>query len=64
MTTARTDTMQVTETASTRKKRILLIDDDPSLLAFATFLLTKAGYQVSEARDGCEALQQVEERQV
>ena len=56
--------MQVTETVSTRKKHILLIDDDPSLLAYATYFLTQAGYKVSEARDGCEALHQVEERQV
>ena len=56
--------MQAIETASPRKKRILLIDDDPSLLAYATFHLSLAGYQVSEARDGCEALQQIEECQI
>ena len=56
--------MQVPETARPRKKRVLLIDDDPSLLAYASFLLTQAGYQISEARDGYEALLLVEERQI
>lgn len=44
-------------------KHILLIDDDPALLASENFLLTQAGYQVCEARNCCEALQKISEQQ-
>ena len=64
MATSLAETIRATETAPSIRKRILLIDDDPSLLAYAVFLLTQAGYEVCEARDGCEALHLVEERQI
>jgi CheY-like chemotaxis protein len=36
--------------------RILIVDDDPSVLRTLQRLLSRAGYQVSEARDGNEAV--------
>lgn len=56
--------MQTTSIDSSGTKRILLIDDDPSFLAYSTFILTQSGYHVFEARDGCEALQRIEEHQI
>ena len=36
--------------------RILVVDDDPSIRQTLHIALTKAGYEVSEARDGEEAI--------
>jgi CheY-like chemotaxis protein len=36
--------------------RILIVDDDPSILRTLQRLLSRAGYQVLEARDGNEAV--------
>jgi CheY-like chemotaxis protein len=36
--------------------RILIIDDDPDILATGRFVLENAGYQVSTASNGSEAL--------
>jgi DNA-binding NtrC family response regulator len=36
--------------------RILIVDDDPSILRSLQRLLSRAGYQVLEARDGSEAI--------
>ena len=38
------------------KRRILVVDDDPSICATLRIGLAKAGYQVFEARDGEEGL--------
>ena len=40
-----------------RPARILLVDDEPSILYFAERALGQAGYQVSVAGSGAEALQ-------
>lgn len=37
-------------------QRIVVVDDDPSIRRALQLLLTKAGYHVSQARDGLEAL--------
>jgi len=63
ITTRQAIAMQTTSIDSSGIKRILLIDDDPSFLAYSTFILTQSGYQVFEARDGCEALRRIEEYQ-
>lgn len=36
--------------------RILIVDDDPSILRTLERLLTRAGYQVLQARNGSEAI--------
>src|SRR5690348_17262402 len=38
--------------AETRKKRILLIDDEQEILTLLRFVLEKDGYEISEARNG------------
>lgn len=42
------------------KRHLLLIADDPAFLAHTTYLLAQAGHQVATARDGAEALQQID----
>jgi two-component system, chemotaxis family, chemotaxis protein CheY len=37
-------------------KRILSVDDSPSVRQMVSFTLRKAGYEVGEACDGCDAL--------
>jgi DNA-binding NtrC family response regulator len=37
-------------------KRILIVDDDPGIRRVLQLLLTKSGYQVTQASDGFEAL--------
>jgi DNA-binding NtrC family response regulator len=37
-------------------KRILVVDDDPGIRRALTSLLSKSGYQVTQANDGLEAL--------
>jgi two-component system chemotaxis response regulator CheY len=39
------------------RRKILVIDDDPSIRQTLHIALTKAGYDVIEARDGEEAIQ-------
>lgn len=39
--------------------RILVVDDDPSLLALVANILGDEGYDVATARNGAEALEQV-----
>lgn len=41
------------------KVRILLVDDEPDLVQMVSVRLTAAGYEVSTAYDGEEALEQV-----
>jgi DNA-binding response OmpR family regulator len=40
-------------------KRVLIVDDEPNILASLEFILEKAGLQVAVARDGQEALDAV-----
>jgi DNA-binding NtrC family response regulator len=37
-------------------KRILIVDDDPGIRRALTSLLSKSGYQVTQANDGLEAI--------
>ena len=41
-------------------KRILIADDEPSIVTAVEFLLRRDGYEVQVARDGNEALQLIE----
>ena len=41
-------------------KNILVVDDEPGSLKFISYFLRKDGYQVTEARDGAEALDLIE----
>src|SRR5919206_4934956 len=41
--------------------RILVVDDDPSILALVTEILQDEGYDVATARNGAEALERVAE---
>jgi DNA-binding response OmpR family regulator len=41
-------------------KKILIVDDEPNIVAAVEFLLQRSGYEVHVARNGDEALQQVE----
>jgi DNA-binding response OmpR family regulator len=41
-------------------KKVLIADDEPSIVAAVEFLLRRAGYEVRVARDGEEALKLVE----
>ena len=43
----------------TSKRRILVVDDEPSILGLMTTLLNGAGYEVSTAHDGFDALLQL-----
>jgi two-component system, OmpR family, alkaline phosphatase synthesis response regulator PhoP len=40
--------------------KILIADDEPNIVTALEFLLTKGGYEVAVARDGAEALAQVD----
>ena len=44
----------------TMSKRILIADDEPNIVTSLEFLMRKAGYEVKLARDGEEALAQME----
>jgi two-component system, OmpR family, response regulator MprA len=44
----------------TAKKRVLVVDDDPELVASVRAALLLRGYDVSVAGDGAEALAQIE----
>jgi two-component system chemotaxis response regulator CheY len=45
------------QSGSGARRRILVIDDDPGIRQTLHIALTKAGYDVLEARDGEEAIQ-------
>lgn len=45
---------------SERKRRILLVDDDESILETVCFALRERGYEVITARDGVEGLMRIE----
>jgi DNA-binding response OmpR family regulator len=40
-------------------KRVLVVDDEPFILRSLTFVLRKEGFDVSEARNGEEALEKI-----
>src|SRR5438132_1652672 len=42
---------------SDRRRRLLIVDDDPSTLATYCRILSLEGYEVSTAQDGAQALQ-------
>ena len=44
-------------TDSTRKKKILLAEDDSSMRRFVEIILQQAGYEVVTAEDGLQAMQ-------
>jgi CheY-like chemotaxis protein len=44
------------------KRTVLVVEDDPDLLALVQMILADAGYDVAVAADGLEALARVEER--
>ncbi len=41
------------------EKRVLVVDDEPFILRSLTFVLRKEGFEVSEARNGEEALERI-----
>ncbi len=41
-------------------KKVLIVDDEPNIVASLEFLMEQAGYEVRCAADGCDALAQVE----
>ena len=43
-----------------RLRAVLVVEDDPDLLALEEAILTEAGYRVAVAADGVEALERVE----
>ncbi|MCK5438131.1 MAG: response regulator, partial [Desulfobulbaceae bacterium] len=47
---------------STEKNKVLLVDDDQMLRELLAGLLSSNGYEVEEAANGLEALEQVESR--
>jgi len=42
---------------STARRRVLVVDDEPNIVISLEFLLVNAGYEVTIARDGMQALQ-------
>ncbi len=47
---------------SAQNKRVLVLDEDPAMLERVASILTQAGYQVSGARSGAQALDRLAER--
>jgi DNA-binding response OmpR family regulator len=41
-------------------KKVLIVDDEPNIVTSLTFLMKKSGFETSVARDGDEALAEVE----
>ena len=41
-------------------RRVLIVDDEPNIVTSLTFLMKKSGFETSVARDGDEALAEVE----
>ena len=46
--------------ATTAKKRILIVDDDPEIIEAVSYALESSGYEVLIARDGTEGLKAAE----
>jgi CheY-like chemotaxis protein len=49
---------------STRKKKILLAEDDSSMRRFVEIILQQAGYEVLTAEDGLQALQTAQTNEI
>ncbi|MEO5693295.1 MAG: response regulator [Usitatibacter sp.] len=49
-----------TDTTARGRKKILIADDEPTIVASLEFLMARSGYEVRVARDGDEALELVE----
>jgi DNA-binding response OmpR family regulator len=41
-------------------RKVLIVDDEPNIVTSLTFLMNKSGFETSVARDGDEALTEVE----
>ena len=41
-------------------RHILIVEDEPASLEFLSYFLRKEGYEVSEARDGAEAIELID----
>ena len=41
-------------------QKVLIVDDEPNIVTSLTFLMKKSGFETSVARDGDEALSEVE----
>jgi DNA-binding response OmpR family regulator len=41
-------------------RNILIVEDEPASLEFLSYFLRKEGYEVSEARDGAEAVELID----
>lgn len=54
------NTSFITPASSPSKAQVLVVDDDPNVLEVVTFALESEGYRVYTARNGMEALKQVE----
>ncbi len=49
-----------TDSIARGRKKILIADDEPTIVASLEFLMVRSGYEVRVARDGDEALELVE----
>ncbi|HBL18394.1 MAG: hypothetical protein A2X36_14510 [Elusimicrobia bacterium GWA2_69_24] len=54
------DGMQIPQLADPSTKRVLIVDDDESILDLLEHLVKREGFQVDRASDGAEALRKVE----
>lgn len=43
-----------------REKKVLIVDDEPNIIMSLDFLIRKEGYELFMARNGAEAMEQVE----
>ena len=50
-------------TATTSGERLLVVDDEPDIAALVSFHLVKAGYRVSTAANGTDAIAQTRQEQ-
>jgi len=41
-------------------RKVLIVDDEPNIVTSLTFIMKKAGFEIAVARDGDEALAEVE----
>lgn len=51
----------MTDSADTNGKKVLVVDDEPFILKSLTFVLRKEGFDVYEASNGEEAMEQIRE---
>jgi CheY-like chemotaxis protein len=48
--------------SSEQNKRILIVDDEPSVVSYLEMLLRDSGYETASARDGKEAMEMVRQQ--